>query len=126
VANYVRDVLAAHDRDDLALITLAADGARTRWTFGELLDASARLAGHLHGRGVGRGSIVMTLLGNRIEYPLTMLACLHLADRLQAAEEDLAKLRDDVSSKAREFSLLLDEAIGEEESRSPGVRESGE
>ena len=64
--------------------------------------------------------------GNIDSTRVAVLACLHLADRLQAAEEDLAKLRDDVSSKAREFSLLLDEAIGEEESRSPGVRESGE
>ena len=52
--------------------------------------------------------------GNIDSTRIAVLACLHLADRLQAAEQDLARLRQDVSSKAREFSLLLDEAIGEE------------
>lgn len=42
-----------------------------------------------------------------------VLACLHLADQLKGVERDLAKLRDKVDTKAREFSLLLDEAIGE-------------
>ena len=52
--------------------------------------------------------------GNIDSTRIAVLACLHLADRLQTAEGELAKLRDDVCSKAREFSLLLDEAIGEE------------
>jgi len=54
--------------------------------------------------------------GNIDATRVAVLACLHLADRLQTAEADLARFRDDVSSKAREFSVLLDEAIGEEES----------
>lgn len=45
-----------------------------------------------------------------------VLACLHLADQLKAVERDLAKMRNNVDSKARHFSLLLDEAIGESES----------
>jgi cell division protein ZapA len=56
---------------------------------------------------------IATKGGNIDATRVAVLACLHLADRLQIAEEDLAKLRSDVSSKAREFSLLLDEAIGE-------------
>ena len=54
--------------------------------------------------------------GNIDSTRVAVLACLHLADRLQIAEADLARLRHDVSSKAREFSLLLDEAIGEPDS----------
>src|ERR1700682_1838119 len=54
--------------------------------------------------------------GNIDPTRVAVLACLHLADQLQIVEEDLAKFRDNVSSKAREFSLLLDEAIGEQES----------
>jgi cell division protein ZapA len=54
--------------------------------------------------------------GNIDATRVAVLACLHLADQLQIVEEDLAKFRDNVSSKAREFSLLLDEAIGEPES----------
>ena len=53
--------------------------------------------------------------GNLDSTRIAVLACLHLADRLQAAEADLNKLRNDVSSKAREFSVLLDEAIGEQQ-----------
>ncbi|HEY8300966.1 MAG TPA: AMP-binding protein [Jatrophihabitans sp.] len=89
MANYVRDVLAAHPRDERALVVLSADGTRTQWSFGELLDASARFAGHLHERGVGRGSVVLTLFGNRIEYPLTMLACLHLGAAMLPCSEQL-------------------------------------
>jgi len=62
--------------------------------------------------------------GNIDATRVAVLACLHLADRLQIAEADLARLRDNVSSKAREFSLLLDEAIGEEESGSQEVEKS--
>lgn len=53
--------------------------------------------------------------GNIDATRVAVLACLHLADQLQTAEEDLAKLRTNVSSKAREFSMRLDEAIGEPE-----------
>lgn len=53
--------------------------------------------------------------GNLDSTRIAVLACLHLADRLQAAEADLNQLRNDVSSKAREFSVLLDEAIGEQQ-----------
>jgi acyl-coenzyme A synthetase/AMP-(fatty) acid ligase len=110
VANYVRDVLAAHPGDELALITLAADGARTQWTFDELLAASGRLAGHLHARGIRRGSVVLTLLGNRIEYPLAMLACLHLgAAMLPCSEQLRAKDLALRLARARPDLILCDE-----------------
>jgi cell division protein ZapA len=41
-----------------------------------------------------------------------VLACLHLADQLDALEGELASLKHKVEHKAREFSVLLDEAIG--------------
>ena len=56
--------------------------------------------------------------GNIDATRIAVLACLHLADQLQIVEDDLARLRDNVNSKAREFSMLLDEAI---EEREPGV-----
>lgn len=55
--------------------------------------------------------------GNIDSTRIAVLACLHLADQLQTVQEDLTKLRDTVSSKAREYALLLDEAI-EQDSRS--------
>jgi hypothetical protein len=41
-----------------------------------------------------------------------VLACLHLADQLDTLEGELASLKHKVEHKAREFSVLLDEAIG--------------
>jgi cell division protein ZapA len=41
-----------------------------------------------------------------------VLACLHLADELDTLERELASLKHKVEHKAREFSVLLDEAIG--------------
>ena len=63
---------------DRALVEIDRDGARREWTFGEVADASARLAGTLVARGVARGDVVMTLIGNRPEWVLTMVACFRI------------------------------------------------
>lgn len=39
---------------------------------------------------------------------VAVLACLHLADRLRAAEEELAALRQRIEEKAQQLSLLLE------------------
>ncbi len=52
--------------------------------------------------------------GNIDATRIAVLACLHLADQLQSVQDDLASLRDNVTAKARKFSVLLDEAIAEE------------
>ena len=49
--------------------------------------------------------------GNVDAARVAVLACLHLADRVQSLERELAGLRASVDGKAREFSLLLDEAL---------------
>ena len=41
-----------------------------------------------------------------------VLACLHLADQLDMLEQELSELKHKVEHKARVFSVLLDEAIG--------------
>jgi cell division protein ZapA len=41
-----------------------------------------------------------------------VLACLHLADQVDTLEHQLTELKHNVEHKAREFSVLLDEAIG--------------
>jgi cell division protein ZapA len=41
-----------------------------------------------------------------------VLACLHLADQLDGIEHQFSALKHQVDHKAREFTLLLDEAIG--------------
>jgi acyl-coenzyme A synthetase/AMP-(fatty) acid ligase len=101
VANFVRDVLAQRPTDDLALITLAGDGTRREWMFGELLDAAGRFAGALVAQGVRRGSVVLTLVGNTIDYPLTMLACLQIGAAMLPCSEQL---------RAKDIALRLDRA----------------
>ncbi len=74
---------------ELALVELARDGSRREWSFGEVADRSARLAGALGRRGVGRGDVVMTLIGNRPEWVLTMLACFRLGAVVLPCTEQL-------------------------------------
>jgi acyl-coenzyme A synthetase/AMP-(fatty) acid ligase len=73
--NFARDVVDAADPSRLALVALSADGGRRQIAFGEVAERSARLAGSLASRGVGRGDVVMTLIGNRPEWVYAMLAC---------------------------------------------------
>src|SRR5215207_8511013 len=73
--NFTRDVVERAAPNARALVELAADGTRREWTFGEVADAAQRLAGTLHARGLRRGDVVLTLIGSRPEWALTMLAC---------------------------------------------------
>src|SRR4051812_23933936 len=78
-----------------ALVELARDGRRREWTFGEVAEAARGLAGRLHALGVRRGDVVLTLVGNRPEWALTMLACFRagyvvLPCTEQLREKDLA------------------------------------
>jgi cell division protein ZapA len=57
-------------------------------------------------------SSIAVRAGNVDATRAAVLACLHLADELDALERQLNDLKQDVDHKAREFSLLLDEAIG--------------
>jgi acyl-coenzyme A synthetase/AMP-(fatty) acid ligase len=73
--NFIEDVLERFPAARPALVTISSDGERREWGFGELIARSAGLSGAFAGRGVKRGDVVMTLIGNRIEWVLTMLAC---------------------------------------------------
>jgi acetyl-CoA synthetase len=87
--NFVRDVVAARPADERAVVTLAADGSRREWSFGELLAASGALAGHFAMHDVVRGDVVLTLVGNRIEYVLSILAGLHIGAPVLPCSEQL-------------------------------------
>ena len=87
--NFARDVLDAAPPDRRALVALSRDGARREWTFGELGDRAARLAGTLQSRGVQRGDVVMTLIGNRPEWVLTMVACFRIGAVVLPCNEQL-------------------------------------
>jgi acyl-coenzyme A synthetase/AMP-(fatty) acid ligase len=60
------------------MLELARDGHRKEWSFAEVADESARLAGRLEGAGVTQGDVVMTVIGNRPEWVLAMVACLRI------------------------------------------------
>ena len=49
--------------------------------------------------------------GNAEGSRVAVLACLHLADRLRAAEQELSNYRNAVGEKSKRFSLLLDEVL---------------
>jgi acetyl-CoA synthetase len=87
--NFARDVVDAAEPSRLALVELARDGARREWTFGEIADRSARLAGTLTRRGVRRGDVVLTLIGNRPAWVLTMIACFRIGAVVLPCTEQL-------------------------------------
>ncbi|MEK6228995.1 MAG: AMP-binding protein [Actinomycetota bacterium] len=76
--NFVRDVIDAAEPTRRALVALDAQGSRTELSFGEVADGAARLSGTLAAQGVGRGDVVMTVIGNRPEWVLALLACFRL------------------------------------------------
>jgi acyl-coenzyme A synthetase/AMP-(fatty) acid ligase len=59
----------------LGIVAIDGEGNRRDWYFGELIAQSAGLSGAFAARGVRRGDVVMTLVGNRIEWVLSLLAC---------------------------------------------------
>jgi acetyl-CoA synthetase len=73
--NFARDVVEAADPQRLALVERPRGGGRREWSFGEVASAAGTLAAHFHELGVRRGDVVLTLIGNRPEWVLTMVAC---------------------------------------------------
>jgi acyl-coenzyme A synthetase/AMP-(fatty) acid ligase len=59
----------------LGIVAVDLEGNRRDWHFGELIAKSAGLSGAFAARGVRRGDVVMTLVGNRVEWVLSLLAC---------------------------------------------------
>ncbi len=123
----------------LGIVAVDDEGNRRDWYFGELIACSAGLSGAFAARGVKRGDVVMTLVGNRIEWVLSLLACWRmgavalpcstmlrrqdLALRVAAAEpklcvgEDslLAELPDGVATMTMdEVAAALDEDLPQE------------
>jgi acyl-coenzyme A synthetase/AMP-(fatty) acid ligase len=87
--NFVRDVVDVADPSKPALVAISHEGERREIAFGEVSDRAARLAGTLASRGVGRGDVVMTVVGNRPEWAYAMLACWRLGAVAQPCAEQL-------------------------------------
>jgi acetyl-CoA synthetase len=73
--NFARDVVQAAPPARRAMVTIGRDGARRVWAMGEVAAGAAGVAAELHERGARRGDVVLTLLGNRPEWVLTLVAC---------------------------------------------------
>jgi acyl-coenzyme A synthetase/AMP-(fatty) acid ligase len=89
MVNFARDTVDAAEPGATALIELARDGSRRTWSFGDVADGAARLAGVLGARGVARGDVVLTLIGNRPEWVLTMVACFRIGAVVLPCTEQL-------------------------------------
>jgi acyl-coenzyme A synthetase/AMP-(fatty) acid ligase len=87
--SFVRNVVDFAPATGTALVELARDGSRREWTFGEVAEVSRRAAGTLAAHGVRRGDVVMTLVGNRPEWVIAMLACFRLGAVVLPCTEQL-------------------------------------
>jgi acetyl-CoA synthetase len=96
--NFARDFVERAPGGARALVELARDGRRREWTFAEVAARSAALAGALQRAGAGRGDVVMTLIGNRPEWVLTMVACFRIGAIALPGNEQL---------RARDLRLRL-------------------
>jgi acyl-coenzyme A synthetase/AMP-(fatty) acid ligase len=76
--NFATDVLEAAPAGERALVEIARDGTRREWRFGEAARAANRVAARLQAEGLERGNVVLTLVGNRSEWVLAMVACFRL------------------------------------------------
>jgi acyl-coenzyme A synthetase/AMP-(fatty) acid ligase len=87
--NFASDVLDRLPPSGLALLELARDGSRREWSFGEVSARSTALAGTLRAHGIERGDVVMTLIGNRPEWVMTMCACFRIGAVVLPCTEQL-------------------------------------
>jgi len=94
----------------LGIVAIDAAGNRRDWHFGELIARSAGLSGAFAARGVRRGDVVMTLVGNRIEWALSLLACWRMGAVALPCSPQLR--RHDLALRAGAASPAL--CVGEE------------
>ncbi len=73
--NFAVDVVESAPPDRLAIVELARDGTRREWSFGAVARAARTLAAHMDERGVRRGDVVLTLVGNQPDWVAAMVAC---------------------------------------------------
>jgi acyl-coenzyme A synthetase/AMP-(fatty) acid ligase len=73
--NLIEDLMERSPASRLGIVAIDGEANRRDWYFGELIACSAGLSGAFAARGVKRGDVVMTLVGNRVEWVLALLAC---------------------------------------------------
>ncbi|MDX8152595.1 AMP-binding protein [Patulibacter brassicae] len=108
--NFARDVVGGRDPAARALVELRRDGGRREWTFGDVDARSGALAGALQAAGARRGDVVLTLVGNRVEWVEAMVACFRLGAVVLPCTEQLRPA--DLASRlrvARPVAVVCDE-----------------
>ena len=109
--NFVEDVLERFPSARPALLAIGRTGDRRVWHFGELIAMSAGLSGALGARGIRRGDGVLTLVGNRLEWVLALLACWRMGAVALPCNTQLR--RGDLELRAAVASPAL--CVGDEE-----------
>jgi len=122
--NFSSDVVDPAAPERLALIELTREGSRREWTFGEVADRSARLAGTMTSHGVRRGDVVMTLIGNRPEWVLAMVACFRIGAVALPCNEQLRTKDLRLRLEAAQPKLILadERDLGELNAADPDCR----
>jgi acyl-coenzyme A synthetase/AMP-(fatty) acid ligase len=108
--NFIEDVMERSPASRLGIVAVDAEGNRRDWHFGELIACSAGLSGAFAARGVERGDVVMTLVGNRIEWVLTLLACWRMGAIALPCSPQLRRHDLELRSSAAAPALCVGEA----------------
>jgi len=76
--NFAAQVFRRHRPHEPALLAIDREGARRTVTFGEVEERSARIAGRLEELGVGKGDIVMTVMGSSPDWVAGVMAAFRI------------------------------------------------
>jgi acyl-coenzyme A synthetase/AMP-(fatty) acid ligase len=108
--NIIDDLMERAPASTLGIVAIDPEARRRDWYYGELIATSAGLSGAFAARGVKRGDVVMTLVGNRIEWVLTLLACWRMGAVALPCNTQLR--RKDLELRVRAADPVL--CVGEE------------
>ncbi|MFM8792770.1 MAG: AMP-binding protein, partial [Solirubrobacterales bacterium] len=109
--NFIEDVIQRFPFSQEAVIAIDSEGNRKVHHFSHLFARSLGLSGALLARGVHRGDVVLILVGSRIEWVISMLACFRRGAIAFPCNTQLSK--EDLARRVAETGAVL--AIGEED-----------
>ena len=108
--NFIEDVIERFPFSKEAVIAIDSDGRRKVHCFSHLFARSLGLSGVMLANGVRRGDVVMILIGNRVEWVVSMLACFRMGAVALPCNPQLTA--DDLALRVSATNPAL--AIGEE------------
>ncbi len=116
--NFIDDVIQRFPFSREAVIAIDSEGRRKVHHFSHLFARSLGLSGVMLANGVRRGDVVLILVGSRIEWVISMLACFRMGAVALPVDPQLAPA--DLAHRVNETNPAL--AVGEAEflARMPG------